>query len=136
MNRYVSVTAMVAAAIALAACDRGPLGPKGAMNAAFDLKSINGTSMPYNRTLGTATMLITSDVLLLKDDGTYEDSTTYSFDPRAMQTGTSIERGRYSVSGSTISFVDETHGGRYSGSLDGATLTQSVNGNTPVYERR
>jgi hypothetical protein len=136
MNRYVSVTAMVAVAIALAACDRGPLGPKGAMNATFDLKSINGTSMPYNRTLGTATMLITSDVLLLKEDGSYEDSTTYSFDPRSMQLGTSIERGRYSVSGSSISFIDQTHGGRYSGSIDGPTLTQSVNGNTPVYQRR
>ncbi|HKW48315.1 MAG TPA: hypothetical protein VJN70_12755 [Gemmatimonadaceae bacterium] len=136
MNRYVSVTAMVAVAITLAACDRGPLSPKGAMNATFDLKSINGTSMPYNRTLGTASMLITSDVLILRDNGSYEDSTTYAFDPRAMQTGTSIERGRYSVSGSTISFVDETHGGRYSASLNGTTLTQSVNGNTPVYERR
>jgi hypothetical protein len=136
MNRYVSVTAMVAVAIALAACDRGPLGPKGAMNATFDLKSINGTSLPYNRTLGTATMLITSDVLLLKEDGSYEDSTTYSFDSRSMQLGTSIERGRYSVSGSSISFIDQTHGGRYSGSIDGPTLTQSVNDNTPVYQRR
>jgi len=136
MNRYVSAAAMVAVAIAIAACDRGPLGPKGAMNATFDLKSINGSSLPYDRTLGTASMRITSDVLLLKDDGSYEDSTTYLFDSRSNQTGTSIERGRYSVSGSSISFIDHTHGGRYTGSIDGSTITQSVNGNTPVYERR
>jgi hypothetical protein len=127
---------MVAVAITIAACDRGPLGPKGAMNATFDLKSINGSSLPYDRTLGTASMRITTDVLLLKDDGSYEDSTTYLFDSRSNQTGTSIERGRYSVSGSSISFIDHTHGGRYSGSIDGSTITQSVNGNTPVYERR
>ncbi len=136
MNRYVSAAAMVAVAIAIAACDRGPLSPKGAMNATFDLKSINGTSLPYDRTLGTASMRITSDVLLLKDDGSYEDSTTYLFDSKSNQTGTSIERGRYSVSGSSISFIDRTHGGRYGGSIDGPTLTQSVNGNTPVYQRR
>ena len=136
MNRYVSVAAMVAVAVAIASCDRGPMSPKGAMNATFDLKSINGGSLPYDRILGTASMRITSDVLLLKDDGSYEDSTTYAFDARALQTGTTIERGRYSVSGTSISFVDQTHGGRYTGSFNGTTLTQSVNGNTPVYERR
>ena len=137
MNRYVSVATMVAVAIAIAACNRGPLSPKGAMNATFELKSMNGTSLPYDRTLGTAAMRITSDVLVLRDDGSYQDSTTYSFlGSKTTQTGTSIERGRYSVSGSTISFTDHTHGGRYAGSIDGGTLTQSVNGNTPVYERR
>ena len=138
MNRYVSVAAMVAVAIAIAACDRGPMSPKGAMNATFDLKSINGGSLPFDRTLGTASMRVTSDVLVLRDDGSYEDSTTYAFpnDGKSTQFGTSIERGRYSVSGSTISFIDQTHGGRYAGSFSGTTLTQSVNGNTPVYERR
>ncbi|HEY2374862.1 MAG TPA: hypothetical protein VGH98_02705 [Gemmatimonadaceae bacterium] len=136
MNRYVSVAAMVAVAISFAACDR-VISPKGAINATFELQSINGTSLPYDRTLGTASMRITSDVLVLKDDGSYEDSTTYAFPTdRSSSVGTSIERGRYSVSGSSISFIDHTHGGRYGGSLSGTTLTQSVNGNTPVYERR
>src|SRR5689334_1673319 len=69
MNRYVSVAAMVAVAIALAACDRGATSPKGAMNATFDLKSISGTSLPYDKTLGTTTMRITSDILVLKENG-------------------------------------------------------------------
>jgi hypothetical protein len=137
MNRYVSVAAMVAVAIALAACDRGPMTPRGAMNATFDLKSINGTSLPFDRTLGTASMRITSDVLVLRDDGSYEDSTTYALPAgNSSQIGTTIERGSYSVSGPSISFSDHTHGSRYVGSLNGTTLTQSVNGNTPVYERR
>ena len=137
MNRYVSVAAMVAVTIAIAACDRGPMSPRGAMNATFDLASINGTSLPFDRTLGTASMRITSDVLVLKDDGSYEDSTTYALPAgNSSQIGTTIERGKYSVSGSSISFIDHTHGSRYVGSLNGTTLTQSVNGNTPVYERR
>ena len=137
MNRFVSLAAMVAIGISMAACDRGPMSPKGAMNATFDLKSINGSSLPFDRTLGTASMRITSDILVLKDDGSYEDSTTYSLPAgNSSQIGTSIERGKYSVSGSSISFADHTHGGRYVGSLNGPTLTQSVNGNTPVYERR
>jgi len=137
MNRYVSVAAMIAVASALAACDRGATSPKGAMNATFDLKSINGTSLPFDKTLGTATMRITSDVLVLKDNGSYEDSTTYAFPTgKSVQMGTTIERGKYSVSDGAISFTDQTHGSRYGGAIRGTTLTQSVNGLTPVYERR
>jgi|SRR5689334_11801065 hypothetical protein len=137
MNRYVSVAAMVTVVMTIAACDRGPMSPRGAMNATFDLKSINGTSLPFDRTLGTASIRITSDVLVLKDDGSYEDSTTYSLPAgNSSQLGTAIERGRYSVTGSSVAFTDHTHGSRYVGSLNGTTLTQSVNGNTPVYERR
>ena len=107
------------------------------MNATFDLKSINGTSLPFDKTLGTATMRITSDVLVLKDDGSYEDRTTYAFPSGgATHTSATIERGKYSISEGSISFTDQTHGSRYGGSIDGTTLTQSVNGLTPVYEKR
>ena len=136
MNRYVSVAAFIALASALAACDR-TTSPKGAMNATFDLKSMNGSSLPYTRTLGNATLRVTSDVLTLHSDGTYEDVTTYAVpDGAAMQTSTSTERGKYSISGSAITFRDQTHGGSYGGSIDGTTLTESVNGLTPVYERQ
>jgi len=136
MNRYVSVAALVAVVGAVAACDR-TTSPKGAMNATFDLQSISGTSLPYTRTLGTATLRITSDVLVLKGDGSYEESTTYAVPYGASaQVSTTIERGKYTVSGNTITFTDQTRGSRYSGTMDGTTLTQSVNGVTPVYERR
>jgi len=139
MNRYVSVAAVVAIVTALGGCDRGPLGPKGALNATFDLKSINGTSLPVDEALGATatTMHITSDVLVLRDNGSYEDSTTYSFaNGPATHFLTTLERGQYSISGTNIAFTDQTNGGRYTGTFDGATLTQSVNGLTPVYERR
>ena len=136
MNRYVSVAALTTVIAALAACDR-TTSPKGGMNATFDLKSISGVSLPYTKTLGTATLRITSDVLVLKDDGTYEDQTTYAVPYAAYtQTSTATERGKYSVDGSTINFIDQTQGSRYSGTLEGTTLTQSVNGLTPVYARR
>src|SRR5438045_231630 len=51
-------------------------------------------------------------------------------------TGTTIERGKYSVSDGSSAFTDQTHGGRYGGAINGTTLTQSVNGLTPVYEKR
>ena len=137
MNRYVSAVAMVAVACTLAACDRGATSPKGAIDATYDLKSINGASLPYTKTLGTATLRITSDVLVLKGDGTYEDQTTYEIPyGQALQQSTSIERGKYSISDGSISFTDQTNGSRYAGNLNGTTLTQSVNGLTPVYERR
>ena len=137
MNRYVSVVAMLAAASAFAACDRGATSPKGAIDARYELQSINGTSLPYTKTLGTATLRITSDVLLLRRDGSYEDSTTYAIPyGKTIQTSTTIERGKYSISDGTIAFNDQTNGGRYTGAIQGTTLTQSVNGLTPVYERR
>lgn len=136
MNRYASVAALIAVVGTLAACDR-TTSPKGGMNATFDLTSVNGTSLPYTKTLGTATLRITSDVLVLHADGSYDDTTTYGI-PYAggMQSSTTIERGTYSVSGTTINFKSQSTGGRYSGSLNGTTLTESVNGRTPVYERR
>lgn len=139
MNRYVSVAAIVAIATALGACDRGATSPKGALNATFDLKSINGTSLPVDAALGASAtkMRITNDVLVLRDNGSYEDSTTYSFpNGSRAQFVTTLERGQYSISGTKISFTDQTNGGRYGGSLDGTTLTQSVNGLTPVYAQR
>jgi hypothetical protein len=137
MNRYVSVAAIVAIATALGACDRGATGPKGAFNATFDLKSINGTSLPVDATLGATAMRITSDILILRENGSYEDSTTYAFAAGAStQLVTTLERGTYNMSGSNISFIDQTNGGRYGGAIDGTTLTQSVHGLTPVYQRR
>ena len=136
MNRYASVTALVAVVAALAACDR-TTSPTGGMEATFDLQSINGTSLPYTKTLGTATLRITSDVLVLHSDGSYEDTTTYGTPyGGGMQSSTTIERGTYSVSGNTITFKSQTTGGRYAGTINGSTLTESVNGRTPVYERR
>jgi hypothetical protein len=136
MNRYVSMAALAAIVGTLAACDR-TTSPKGAMDATFDLKSINGTSLPYTKTLGTATLRITSDVLVLRTDGSYEDSTTYAVPyGQSLQMSTTIERGKYSISGTSISFTDRTNGGRYGGTIEGTTLTQSVNGLTPVYEKR
>jgi hypothetical protein len=136
MNRYVSLAALIAVVGALAACDR-TTSPKGGMDATFDLRSINGTSLPYTKTLGTAMLRITSDVLVLKSDGSYEDTTTYGVPyGQSFQVSSTIERGKYTVSGNTISFSAQTTGGRYSGSLDGGTLTESVNGLSPIYERR
>jgi hypothetical protein len=137
MTRYVSVMAMVVAAVALAACDRGATSPKGAIDARYELQSINGTSLPYTKTLGTATLRITSDVLLLHGDGTYEDSTIYAIPSgQYVQRSITIERGKYSISDGMVAFNDQSNGGRYSGVINGTTLTQSVNGLTPVYERR
>jgi hypothetical protein len=137
MNRYVSVVALLMAASAFAACDRGATSPKGALDARYELQSMNGSSLPYTKTLGTATLRITSDVLLLHRDGTYEDSTVYSIPSgAAVQRSVAIERGKYSISDGTIAFNDQTNGGRYSGIISGTTLTESVNGLTPVYERR
>ena len=136
MNRYASVAAVIAVVGALSACDR-TTSPKGGMEATFNLPSIDGTSLPYTKTLGTATLRITSDVLVLHADGSYEDTTTYGVPyGGGMQSSTTIERGTYSVSGTTITFKSQTTGGRYSGSLNGTTLTESVNGRTPVYERQ
>jgi hypothetical protein len=137
MNRYVSVVAMIAVAGTLAACDRGATSPKGAVEATYDLKSINGASLPFTKTLGTATLRITSDMLVLHGDGTYEDQTIYEIPSgQRLQSSTSIERGKYSISDNQISFTDQTNGSRYGGTLSGTTLTQSVNGLTPVYEKR
>src|SRR5690242_13012312 len=137
MNRYVSVGAMIAGASALAACDRGATSPKGAIDATFDLTSMNGSSLPYTKTLGTTTLRMTSDVLVLRGDGTYEDQTNSEIPVgQRVQRSTSIERGKYSISDGAVSFSDQTNGSRYGGTISGTTLTQSVNGLTPVYERR
>src|SRR5207248_9823874 len=111
--------------------------PYATMNAHFDLQPTSGTPLPHTRTLGTATLRLTCGVLVLKGDGSYGEWTTYAVPYGASaQVSTTIERGKYTVSGNTITFTDQTRGSRYSGTMDGTTLTQSVNGVTPLYERR
>ena len=135
MNRYVSV-ALIVVASAFAACDK-TTSPRGGIDASFDLRSINGTSLPYTKTLGTATLRITSDVLTLHGDGGYEESTTYSIPSgQSTQVSTTVERGTYSASGNTITFTSKMNGSRYSGSVNGTTLTESASGGTMIYERR
>ena len=139
MRRYVSAAAMLAIAGVVAACagERSSTSPTPAVAAVYQLKSINGMPLPFSRALGSTTLQITNDVLLLNVDGSYVDSTTYAVPfGKTVQTSTTIERGKYKASAGSITFTNQTSGGSsYGATLEGTTLTQSVNGLTPVYER-
>ena len=141
MRRTASMVAVLTALAMIAGCrNDSQTGPTAAVAGTYQMKTMNGASLPYSIAAGSLTLQVTRDVLVLNADGSYVDSTTYQIPGAngASQISTSIERGTYKYSSNgSITFVDATAGGStYRGSIAGTTLTESVNGATPVYERQ
>ncbi|HKO16585.1 MAG TPA: hypothetical protein VJU87_10115 [Gemmatimonadaceae bacterium] len=140
MRRTASMAAVLMALAAIAGCrsDRST-GPTADIAGTYQMTTMNGAALPYTIAAGSLSLQVTRDVLVLNADGSYVDSTTFAIPNGARtQTSISMERGtfRYGSDGS-ISFANATSGGSsYSGRIAGTTLTESVHGTTPVYERQ
>jgi hypothetical protein len=116
---------MFALAGTLAACSVDSTGPNGSVAGTYDLRTINGQSLPYTFSSG---LRLTSDQLTLFRDGTYEDVSRYS-------DGTSfVDDGDYTNYNGSLTFYS-TSGQVYQGSVSGDILTQILNGYTQVFER-
>ena len=117
---------LVALAATLAACGSDSVGPNGSFNAQFDLRTVNGSRLPYTF---SPTFTITSDVLTLNSDGTYSDVAQLS------SGDLSVEQGFYSTNNGAITFSSE-NGYSYQGSISGSTLTEFYGKDVEVFDRR
>ena len=121
--------AIVALALGLAACSNDSTSPSSGIPGTYQLRTINGSSLPYTYSNGGGTVV--SDVLTMFNDGTYSDVAQFG-------DGTvSSEQGIWSSTNGSITFDDQTDALEYEGSLSGSVLTEIFEGGpTDVYQRQ
>lgn len=140
VRRRVSRLALAVSLVASFACggdDDGSTAPDNAHVGTFALASINGQSLPFSLTDGTATITITSGSVVLNADRSFRDVFAYT-----VQQGTSSESlietalGTYVRNDSDITFnATSPSPGSYRMAFSGNTLTQAGEGFTFVYRR-
>lgn len=117
---------MLALAGTLAACSTDSTGPNGSVTGTYTLRTIDGQQLPYTFSSG---LRLTSDQIILRSDGSYEDVSLYS-------DGSSyVDEGDYTSYNGAITFYSTT-GDTYQGSVSGNVLTQILNGYTQVFQRQ
>jgi len=116
---------MLALAGTLAACSTDSTGPNGSVTGTYTLRTIDGRPLPYQFSSG---LYLTSDQIILRTDGSYEDVSRYS-------DGSSfVDEGDYTSYNGAVTFYS-TSGDTYQGSISRDVLTQVLNGYTQVFQR-
>ena len=108
--------ALLAALVALAACNNDSTSPNGSANGSYSLRTVNGNPLPFTFSDGS---VLVSDQLTLSANGTYVDVATFS------NAGSATEQGLWSINNNLISFQDQTDNFSYQGSISGSVLTES-----------
>ena len=118
------------AALLLCACGGSasqPTSPASASIAgAYHLVSINGKALPFTYQAGTATIVVTSDVLTVADGGTWTESSAYSQTVNGVTSSqTMVDGGAWSRLGTTVSFANANKVLTYSGQFTGSGFNLS-----------
>ena len=110
--------ALLAALVALAACNNDATSPSVSLVGTYSLRTVNGNPLPYTFSNGS---VLVSDQLTLNSDNSYVDLATFSNGSSA------AEQGFWSSNNNVITFDDRTDGIQYTGSLSGSVLTEIFN---------
>lgn len=104
---------------------------------AWQLKTVNGTALPFGSTSGTVKTEITGDALSLNADGTWSEATNYRVTQGVTVTttiGASI--GVYRSTNGAVQFTQTTpSSSTFNGTVSGNTLTVLLGAGTFVYQR-
>jgi hypothetical protein len=126
MRRFFLLAAVLVSA---AACQNDVTGPNVQLAGTYNLRTINGQTLPFTFTNNNTGQLetVTNDQLTLFDDGSYRDVATLEDNSG---TFTSTELGTYSAVNGSITFFDQTDNVQFGGSLSGNVLTEISNNGT------
>jgi len=130
MRRFFLLAAVLVSA---AACQNDSTSPNVQLTGTYNLRTINGQTLPYTFTDNQTGRLetVVADQLTLtatgSDFGDYQDVATLEDNSG---TFTSTEFGTYSAINGSITFNDQTDGIQYGGSLSGNVLTEISNNGT------
>ena len=116
---------VLAMAATLAACNADSTQPSGTIIGTYSLRTINGSTLPYTFSSG---LTLSSDVLSLNSDGSFQDVSTYTNGSQ------SVETGFWANNNGFVEFTDNT-GFSFEGSVSGDVLTENVSGFTQAYQR-
>lgn len=123
-------------AVSVIACGDST-GPGGDPVGSWELETINDEQLPYTFfQFGTIRSEILSGRLIVRSDGTYENtSTTRDTDGSTVTTTTETFTGTWTASGGSLTLTDDEDGSQINGSVSGNTLTFSEAGFEVVYRR-
>lgn len=109
-----------------AACNSDATSPTVSIVGTWNLRTLNGFTVPASASNGS---LISSEQLTLNNDGTFTDF--------YVSNGTQFEDvGFYNVSGSVITFTDQTlNNFQFTGSVSGNVLTTQAGNDVAVYQK-
>lgn len=125
MRRFFLLAAVLVSA---AACQNDSTSPNVQLTGSYNLRTINGQTLPYTFTANNGNVEdVTADQLTLFSDGSYQDVATVEDQSGSFQ---STELGTYTALNGSITFFDQTDGIQYGGSLSGNVLTEISNNGT------
>jgi hypothetical protein len=113
-------------ALGLAACATDATSPSTTVEGSYNLRTINGTTLPYTFSNGLQLM---NEQLVLNTDGSFSDASQYS------NGRTNVDSGYWTNLNGSITFTDITAGITYQGSLSGTVLTEIVSGYTQTFQK-
>ncbi|MES2178246.1 MAG: hypothetical protein V4550_10305 [Gemmatimonadota bacterium] len=125
MRKAIRIGLMISIAFGLSGCLGGATEPVIVIGK-YQLESVNGASLPYIFPNGVG---IKSEVIELKEDGSFTDNAEHS-------DGTTLsDVGTYTNYGNTVILYDQTLGFVYQGLVDGKTMSVTVGSYTERFVR-
>jgi hypothetical protein len=125
MRKLVALIAFVAAA----GCgsDKATNAVSGSIAGTYSVKSVDGNPMPYTVQSGSSSATLTSDVLTVADDGTWNETYAFTMTVNGTTTNQSVgDGGTWTRSGSAVSFYSNLNAATvYTGSITGGGFTLS-----------
>ena len=113
-------------ALGLAACANDATGPSTSVEGTYNLRTVNGTTLPYTFSNG---LQLVNEQLVLSTDGSFTDRSQYN------NGQTKVDSGYWTNLNGSITFNDVTAGFTYQGSLSGTVLTEIVSGYTQTFQK-
>ena len=132
MRRLFAVFALAT----LAACASDSTNPNNdAVEGVYSLRTVNGQPLPYTVQQNGTTIVLTSDVLTVSEDGSWNETIAYRLTQNSQTTNEAdADAGSWSRSGSVISFNSNSVG-PFSGTYAKGTVTFDDPGFVAVFKR-
>ena len=108
-----------------AACNSDATSPTVSLVGTWNLHTLNGFAIPTQSASGA---IISAEQLTLNNDGSFID--VFVADGTTFQ-----DQGFYTVSGSVVTFNDQTARVQYTGSVSGNVLTTNDGGDISVFQK-
>lgn len=134
MRKLIAVLALLL--LPLSACGGDSTGPDNSFAGSYELRSIGGSPLPFTVIqVGADRLEVVSGTLTINEDGTFSDRATFRITESGnVTTEQEAVAGTYTRNNNAFTFSD-TDGDVYSGSLQGNTMTVTVEGLILVYQK-
>ena|ERR1044071_990933 len=128
---------LVALCMGALACSDSTSPTPASISGVWNLRTVNGSNLPYTVQSGTTRIDIIGDVLTVSEFGTFTQFTSYRYTQNGITSTQSLnDQGTYTLNGTAITFRFNSDGTIGTGSLDGRTLTVTAEGFATIYDKQ